>query len=67
MTEAAGRKTVVTGTIALAAEPDRDLVRGEAVFVSPAPSCWSSTFGALTTADGAPAPSHAAATDGTAP
>jgi len=66
VTEAAGRKTVVSGTIALAAEPDRDLVRGEAVFVSPREELLAQYFGDLTTADGSPAPGHGhAATDGT--
>ncbi|SCX46083.1 Thioesterase superfamily protein [Klenkia marina] len=68
VTEASGRKTVVAGTIALAAEPDRHLVRGEAVFVSPRAELLERYFGELTTADGAPAPGHGhAATDGTAP
>lgn len=65
--EASGRKTRVHGTIALAADPDRDLVRGEAVFVTPRDELLEQYFGALTTADGAPAPGHAhAATDATA-
>jgi acyl-coenzyme A thioesterase PaaI-like protein len=64
--EASGRKTVVAGTLALAAEPDRDLVRGDAVFVSPRPELAEQYFGALTTADGSPAPGHGVATDGTA-
>lgn len=63
--ETSGRKTVVTGAIALAADPDRDLVRGEAVFVSPREELQEKYFGALTTADGSPAPRHGA-TDGTA-
>lgn len=66
--ETSGRKTVVTGTVALAAEPDRELVRGEGVFVSPRPELLERYFGDLTTADGQRAPGHAeAATDGTAP
>ncbi|MEI4270250.1 hotdog domain-containing protein [Klenkia sp. LSe6-5] len=65
ITETSGRKTVVTGGIALAAEPDRELVSGEAVFVSPRPELLELYFGALTTADGSPAPGHGA-TDGTA-
>lgn len=61
---ASGRKTVVTGTVALAAEPDRELVRGEGVFVSPRPELLERYFGELTTADGERAPGHAgAATD----
>lgn len=68
VTETSGRKTVVTGTIALASEPGRELVRGEAVFVSPRRELQEQYFGALTTADGSPAPGHAqAATDGTRP
>ncbi len=66
--ETSGRKTVVSGTIALAAEPDRELVRGEGVFVSPRAELLEQYFGGLTTADGDRAPGHAgAATDGAAP
>ena len=35
--EDAGRKTVVSGTIALAAAPDEPLVEARGVFVTPAP------------------------------
>lgn len=68
MTEASGRKSMLVGTIALAAEPDRHLVRGEALFISPRPEVQGRYFGRLVTADGSAAPGHVApASDRAAP
>ncbi|MGY1617158.1 PaaI family thioesterase [Geodermatophilus sp. SYSU D00691] len=54
--EDAGRRTVVAGTIALAAEPDRALVEARGVFVSPRPEKLAGYFGAITDASGRHAP-----------
>jgi acyl-coenzyme A thioesterase PaaI-like protein len=54
--EDAGRKTVVTGTIALAAEPDRALVEARGVFVTPRPEQLETYFSAITDAEGRHSP-----------
>ena len=56
VTEAAGRKCVVTGTIATAAAPDRTLVQARGVFVMPRPEKAQAYFGAITDASGRHAP-----------
>ncbi|WP_091544775.1 PaaI family thioesterase [Modestobacter sp. DSM 44400] len=56
VTEDAGRKTVVTGTIAAAAEPERALVAASGVFVVPRPDRSEALFGAITDAVGRHAP-----------
>jgi acyl-coenzyme A thioesterase PaaI-like protein len=52
VTEAAGRKCVVTGTIATAAAPDRTLVEARGVFVMPREELHADYFGAITDASG---------------
>ena len=52
VTEAAGRKCVVTGTIATAAAPDRTLVEARGVFVMPRQELHADYFGAITDASG---------------
>ena len=52
ITEAAGRKCVVTGTIATAAAPDRTLVEARGVFVMPREELRADYFGAITDASG---------------
>ena len=52
VTESAGRKTVVTGTIALAAEPDRPLVEARGVFVTPRAEVVRSYFSDVTDGSG---------------
>jgi acyl-coenzyme A thioesterase PaaI-like protein len=47
-----GRKSVITGTIALAGDPDRVLVEGRGVFVMPRPEKIEAYFGAITDASG---------------
>jgi acyl-coenzyme A thioesterase PaaI-like protein len=54
--EDAGRKTVVTGTIALAAEPDRALVAARGVFVTPRPDQLEAYFSVITDAEGRHSP-----------
>lgn len=56
VTEAAGRKCVVTGTIATAADPERTLVEARGVFVMPREEVRADYFGAITDASGRPAP-----------
>ena len=56
VTEAAGRKCVVTGTIATAAAPDRTLVEARGVFVMPRQELHADYFGAITDASGRPRP-----------
>ena len=56
VTEAAGRKCVVTGTIATAATPERTLVEARGVFVMPREEVRADYFGAITDASGRPAP-----------
>ena len=52
VTEAAGRKCVVTGTVATAAAPDRTLVEARGVFVMPRQELHADYFGAITDASG---------------
>jgi acyl-CoA thioesterase FadM len=52
VTEAEGRKSVVTGTIALAAEPGRALVEARGIFVAPRPATTASYFAGVTDASG---------------
>ena len=54
--EEAGRKTVVTGTIALAGAPGDALVEARGVFVAPRPDRQEAYFGAITDASGRHAP-----------
>ncbi|MGY1691075.1 PaaI family thioesterase [Geodermatophilus sp. SYSU D01105] len=54
--EAAGRKCVVTGTIATAQAPDRVLVEASGVFVMPREELHADYFGAITDASGRHAP-----------
>lgn len=54
--EDSGRKTVVTGCIALAAAPDEPLVEARGVFVAPRPDRQEAYFGAITDASGRHAP-----------
>jgi acyl-coenzyme A thioesterase PaaI-like protein len=56
VTETVGRRVVVTGTIALAATPERALVEARAVFVTPRPEVSAEYFGAITDATGRHAP-----------
>ena len=60
-----GRRTVVAGTIATAADPGTPLVEGRGVFVLPRPERLAGYFGAVTDASGRPSP-PARPTDGTA-
>jgi acyl-coenzyme A thioesterase PaaI-like protein len=54
--ENTGRKSVITGTIALADEPDRVLVEARGVFVMPRPEKAQAYFGSITDASGRHAP-----------
>ncbi|MBB3085074.1 PaaI family thioesterase [Geodermatophilus sabuli] len=54
--EAAGRKCVVTGEIATAADPERVLVAARGVFVMPREEVHATYFGAITDASGRHAP-----------
>lgn len=54
--ENAGRKSVITGEIALAAAPDRPLVHARGVFVTPRPEQTAAYFGEITDASGAHRP-----------
>ena len=54
--EQSGRKSVITGTIALAADPDRILVEARGVFVMPRPEKAEAYFGAITDASGRHSP-----------
>jgi acyl-coenzyme A thioesterase PaaI-like protein len=56
VTEDAGRKSVVTGSIATADRPDRALVEARGVFVAPRPERSATYFGAITDAAGRHAP-----------
>ncbi|MGY1736291.1 PaaI family thioesterase [Geodermatophilus sp. SYSU D00684] len=66
VTEAGGRKSVVTGTIALAESPDRPLVEARAVFVLPREDLRAEYFARVTDASGRHAP-PSRPTDATAP
>jgi acyl-coenzyme A thioesterase PaaI-like protein len=50
--ESAGRKSVITGSIALADEPDRILVEARGVFVLPRPEKVAAYFGSITDSTG---------------
>lgn len=50
--ESSGRKSVITGTIALADAPDRVLVEARGVFVLPRPEKVDAYFGSITDASG---------------
>jgi len=50
--ETSGRKTVVTGTVALTDDPERPLVEARGIFVAPRPELVTSYFGAITDASG---------------
>jgi hypothetical protein len=50
--ETSGRKSVITGTIALADAPDRILVEARGVFVMPRQEKVEAYFGAITDASG---------------
>jgi len=50
--ENAGRKSVITGEIALASAPDEALVRARGVFVTPRPEKAEAYFGSITDAAG---------------
>ena len=54
--ESAGRKVVVTGTIALAEAPEQALVEARGVFVAPRPERSAEYFGAITDASGRHSP-----------
>ncbi len=56
VTEHSGRKSMITGTITLAAEPDRILVEAHGVFVLPRPEKAQAYFGSITDAAGRHAP-----------
>ncbi|TFV60478.1 PaaI family thioesterase [Geodermatophilus sp. DF01-2] len=56
VTESAGRRCVVTGTIAIAGAPDRPLVEARGVFVMPREELRADYFGAITDASGRHAP-----------
>ena len=56
VTETAGRRCVVTGTIATAGAPDRILVEARGVFVMPREELHADYFGAITDAAGRSAP-----------
>ena len=51
-----GRRVVITGTIALAGEPDKVLVEARGIFVQPRPEKAEAYFGTITDASGRPAP-----------
>jgi hypothetical protein len=50
--ENAGRKTVLTGTVATAAAPDETLVEARGIFVQPRPELAAAYFGSITDAAG---------------
>jgi acyl-coenzyme A thioesterase PaaI-like protein len=54
--ENAGRKSMITGTIALAENPDQILVEARGVFVMPRPEKVEAYFGAITDASGRHSP-----------
>ena len=47
-----GRKSLITGTIALGADPDRVLVEARGVFVLPSPEKVAAYFGSITDSTG---------------
>ena len=56
VSEASGRKVVVTGTIALGTAPEQALVEARGVFVTPRPERSAQYFGSITDAAGRHAP-----------
>jgi acyl-coenzyme A thioesterase PaaI-like protein len=52
VSENAGRKTVLTGTIAMADAPEEALVSARGVFVQPRPELAAAYFGSITDASG---------------
>ena len=56
VTEAAGRRTVVTGEIAPADDPDSTLVEARGIFVAPRPELHDAYFASVTDATGRHAP-----------
>jgi acyl-CoA thioesterase FadM len=56
VTETAGRKSLITGTIALAENADRVLVEARGVFVRPRPEKAAAYFGSITDASGRHSP-----------
>jgi acyl-coenzyme A thioesterase PaaI-like protein len=56
VTESAGRKVVITGTIALAEAPEQALVEARGVFVTPRPERAEEYFGSITDASGRHSP-----------
>jgi acyl-coenzyme A thioesterase PaaI-like protein len=56
VTESAGRKVVITGTISLRETPDQALVEARGVFVAPRPERSAEYFGSITDAAGRHAP-----------
>ena len=56
VTETAGRKVVIAGTIALAAAPDQALVEARGVFVTPRAEQSAEYFGSITDASGRHSP-----------
>ncbi|WP_029433606.1 PaaI family thioesterase [Blastococcus sp. URHD0036] len=66
VTESAGRKTIVTGTIALATDPDTPLIEARGVFVTPRAEQMQSYFSGVSDASGRPSP-PGRPTDATAP
>jgi acyl-coenzyme A thioesterase PaaI-like protein len=56
VSENAGRKTVLTGTIATAAEPGTTLVEARGIFVQPRPELAAAYFGSITDAAGRHSP-----------
>ena len=52
VTENVGRKSVITGEIALASAPDEPLVQARGVFVTPRPEKAEAYFGSITDASG---------------
>jgi hypothetical protein len=56
VTESAGRKVVITGTISLRETPDQALVEARGVFVAPRPERSAEYFGSITDASGRHSP-----------
>ena len=54
--ESKGRKSLITGTIALVEDPERVLVEARGVFVLPRPEKVAAYFGSITDASGRPTP-----------
>jgi acyl-coenzyme A thioesterase PaaI-like protein len=56
--ESSGRKSVITGTIALRDAPDQVLVEARGIFVRPRPAVVEAYFGSITDAAGRHTPPH---------